>query len=473
MYCRKCGRKLEDSWNVCPNCGNCINAQNMDIQESIYSQQTFKTRILKKWQFWVSVMVAFGLIITIMATCIMVKKRIIKEASNNLNSGIEEVDFSDQDFEDLIGKSETELEGIGLKRGEEPDVYSGLDGNVQVSCKNGKVDMIWIKRKTECTPAFHDVRIGMDSEKAKKKFLKTYTESEDSSSGFKLLDPDSKRSIKCIVQDGKIYSIQFQMLSKSKDSQYKTTKEYTEDIACEVPVEPEPDPIFSPDRVGYYSNGYWAMDLKSIDTESKKVIYDGYEGGYSEIPSCSNEEGVIIDSNTLDILGVRLVWDNENSFTIHNAEDCMIFSSMAGATTSHDVQHGAGVYRKIQKPELPVATPIADHSAEYVGVWVDEYSQRCFMDISCSDGIYYIQINWSGGASDTEQWDLVGEYDSGSNGIVYFGSRKEVHYSDGGDFQETYMYTDGSGRLFIGNDGILYWDDYKENVGANCRFNKS
>jgi tmRNA-binding protein len=66
----------------------------------------------------------------------------------------------------------------------------------------------------------------------------------------------------------------------------------------------------------------------------------------------------------------------------------------------------------------------------------------------------------------------VGLYDSVSNGIVYYGSEIEELYLDDGSMQETYIYTDGEGLLFIGDDGALHWEDYKENMGENCIFSQ-
>ena len=115
---------------------------------------------------------------------------------------------------------------------------------------------------------------------------------------------------------------------------------------------------------------------------------------------------------------------------------------------------------------------IADHSEEYVGYWSDSYSQRCNMTIECNDGIYYyIDIYWGSSAWDSTHWSFIGTYDSNLDGIVYWGSRIEEYYPENGETQETYVYNNGEGFLYI-EDGILYWNDYMENVGADCMFEK-
>ena len=116
---------------------------------------------------------------------------------------------------------------------------------------------------------------------------------------------------------------------------------------------------------------------------------------------------------------------------------------------------------------------IENHSAEYCGEWGDIYSQRCYMSIQ-SDGIYYqIDINWSSSAWENTHWLFWGTYDSTLGGIVYSGSRIEEYYLETGEVQETYAYTDGTGLIYMGDDGMLYWVDDIENQGADCIFEKN
>lgn len=116
---------------------------------------------------------------------------------------------------------------------------------------------------------------------------------------------------------------------------------------------------------------------------------------------------------------------------------------------------------------------IPDHTAEYAGTWWDMNSKRCYMEISSSDGIYYsIDINWANGASDNTHWSLWGTYDENAGGIHYYGSRIEEHYPDDGEMQETHTYSDGEGLIWIGDDSMLYWEDYTEQQGNDCYFER-
>lgn len=100
-------------------------------------------------------------------------------------------------------------------------------------------------------------------------------------------------------------------------------------------------------------------------------------------------------------------------------------------------------------------------------------SQRCMMCIAAdSQGRYFIEINWSGGASENTRWSFVGTFDSETGEMFYSGSRTEELYTDGGKIQTTDIYKNGTGRLFIRDDGMLYWNDYKEDIGKGCIFEK-
>ncbi|MGN0142920.1 MAG: hypothetical protein ACI4AD_11890 [Roseburia sp.] len=115
---------------------------------------------------------------------------------------------------------------------------------------------------------------------------------------------------------------------------------------------------------------------------------------------------------------------------------------------------------------------IDDHSAEYSGEWSDTYSERCHMSIQ-SDGIYYqIDINWSSSACENTHWQFWGTYDSTLGAITYTGYCIEEYYPGDGEVQETYTYTDGTGLIYMGNDGMLYWIDDIQNQGENCAFAK-
>lgn len=105
---------------------------------------------------------------------------------------------------------------------------------------------------------------------------------------------------------------------------------------------------FPESRIGFYSNGYWGMDLKTVDNSTKTITYDGYEFAWGTEATWQDGTGTIIDENTLEIYGVQIVWDGD-AFTLKEGTDAAIFGTQAGA--NHDYEHGAGVYVRSDKPQ--------------------------------------------------------------------------------------------------------------------------
>lgn len=244
----------------------------------------------------------------------------------------------------------------------------------------------------------YDVKEWKYKEEENKKFLKcsyTYQEKE--------------RSLVFYQDEYDNVNVAEYFIGDEKQSQ-EEIKKCCEDLFSQ-PVsetaEAETSSVFPESRVGYYSNGYWAMDLKSIDNASGTVRYDGYEYGFSATePACWDQEGKIVDANTLEIYDATIKWDGD-SFSISNEEDAMIMSSMAGR--SHDTAHGAGTYTKSERPK-------ADDSRQISGVtkaielYAGEYNDyRSFGDNpACPENPCRIVIS---GVTDTsftfkiEQWD--------------------------------------------------------------------
>lgn len=108
----------------------------------------------------------------------------------------------------------------------------------------------------------------------------------------------------------------------------------------------------------------------------------------------------------------------------------------------------------------------------YVGTWWDLYSERCNLNIQYESGIYLIDINWSSSAWENTHWTFRGVYDNEKHGIVYDGSQIDEIYYEDGSYEEIITYEDGTGLFYIGNDGYLYWEDWKENIGNQCFFTK-
>lgn len=57
MFCKRCGKEMQEGWTVCPSCGESINGMNNVQSTSALQSQQKKKSILKKWWFWVIIIV--------------------------------------------------------------------------------------------------------------------------------------------------------------------------------------------------------------------------------------------------------------------------------------------------------------------------------------------------------------------------------------------------------------------------------
>lgn len=111
------------------------------------------------------------------------------------------------------------------------------------------------------------------------------------------------------------------------------------------------------------------------------------------------------------------------------------------------------------------------YDERYIGEWYNLEGQPPFMTITYEETQGYImEIHWSTTAFESISWYLNGIYSEEKNGIVYTGILTKTFYSDDGTVTEEN--SEAGGLLYFKDNGLLYWDDWKENYGHNCVFEK-
>lgn len=198
---------------------------------------------------------------------------------------------------------------------------------------------------------------------------------------------------------------------------------------------------FNENRTGMYSNGYWAMDLKAIDNNTKTIVYDGYEYGASVTsPAFTDGTGKIIDANTLEIYGVTIHFIDDSAFEIEKGTDAMIFSSQVGGSASHDVAHGSGQYVKDKAPNEEFTLPKTASVTIASGIFWEQ-------DKAPSYARYYIKI--SNVTSTSFDFEIFGR-DSETPGDSY---RTVFKYNKA-------TYIDGNTAVFKGKQYTLTFQCY-------------
>lgn len=232
MFCRKCGKELEDNWNTCPYCGETVGNVELEKEGNINKSHG-------KSKLWIGVGVA-AVVMTAVAIGVMigktgastrngqqtVKENSVEDGEKSKEKKRKEVkDFSSQDFEAMIGTSISELEKSGLKKADGKEEYTGLNGNLQVTCQGEMIQSISIEGEETTAPSFHKARLGMSKEEVKNNLAEAYPEQEEAEGMLKFLNLEKKSSVECSFSEEKLNKIYYRVLSEEEVASYQQAKE--------------------------------------------------------------------------------------------------------------------------------------------------------------------------------------------------------------------------------------------------------
>lgn len=230
MFCKYCGKEVQEDWVKCPYCGKEIKEE--FIQGNYASEeyavpvagmngkngntQKKKKPIYKRVWFWILIVIV-GFIGFVGFAALDGSDPEETEKTETKETE-EESTFAEMDFEALIGKSEKDLEEIGLKTDDNLR-YLALNGDIEVSCTDGTIDLIKITGNADTTPAFHGVRLGMSETVIKEKLSDKYTEEREEINGKEYMNLDSGDAVNCQIEDGKVVTIMYTKLSEEELSE--------------------------------------------------------------------------------------------------------------------------------------------------------------------------------------------------------------------------------------------------------------
>ena len=232
MFCRKCGKELEDNWNTCPYCGETVGNVELEKEGNINKSHG-------KSKLWIGVGVAAVVMTAVTIGVVIgktdtstkrgqqtVKENSVGNAEKSKEKKIKEVkDFSSQDFETMIGTSISELEKSGLKKADGKEEYTGLNGNIQVTCQGEMIQSISIEGEETTAPSFHKARLGMSVEEVKNNLAEAYPEQEEAEGMLKFLNLEKKSSVECCFTEEKLNKIHYRVLSEEEVVSYQQAKE--------------------------------------------------------------------------------------------------------------------------------------------------------------------------------------------------------------------------------------------------------
>lgn len=123
---------------------------------------------------------------------------------------------------------------------------------------------------------------------------------------------------------------------------------------------------------------------------------------------------------------------------------------------------------------IPAFTVNASQLSDYYGgTWWDLNSQRCYMEIISYNDALFVTVSWGHSAFETSEWKMTAFYNPATGKFHYNDCKYSILSSDDyGNDIETIQYVNGTGAIYIATNGYLYWEDYVEQTGINCYFEK-
>ena len=112
-------------------------------------------------------------------------------------------------------------------------------------------------------------------------------------------------------------------------------------------------------------------------------------------------------------------------------------------------------------------------SRQFIGRWM---SGRCTIGIvGRDDGSFQVNITWGNSASEQVEWRYDCAYDGERKALYSYepGTKATVTYGEDGEIVSSVEeYGDGEATFAIDGDGMLIWNDAKENAAADMRFER-
>ena len=169
--------------------------------------------------------------------------------------------------------------------------------------------------------------------------------------------------------------------------------------------------------------------------------------------------------------GVRTHEDHGKS-TVTDGLSAVVFFADVGERLIWNDSEGLAQNFRLRRLEEAEAAEYAE-SLGFAGRWG---CGRATIDITVQDdGTFKVFTNWGSSAAQSVEWTYACAYDGDKNCLYSYmpGSKAVVTYAEGGGFDSVAPeYDDGEAKFFIDADGMLIWEDAKENAGEGMRFER-
>ena len=114
-------------------------------------------------------------------------------------------------------------------------------------------------------------------------------------------------------------------------------------------------------------------------------------------------------------------------------------------------------------------------AADFIGSYGDETSQRASMMIYPGEyPAYRVEIRWGSSYDSAGVWIMNAVFSEENCSLEYTGGEmaEETYNEDGTVNLREVQWDDAEGRFYFGEDGVLLWEDSREDRSADMRFNR-
>ena len=144
--------------------------------------------------------------------------------------------------------------------------------------------------------------------------------------------------------------------------------------------------------------------------------------------------------------------------------DITVSTNVDGAEKRFSYVYDQGEYVYMEALSYP---PKNYDAVDFSGKYTEPVTGRSLIEITkVSDGHFKVDVQWANGAAESVFWEI--------GDAVLSAAGTELEYSNARNFTRTYTteteykdeehYTDGTGKFWIGDDGMLNWLSDKSNV---------
>ena len=188
-------------------------------------------------------------------------------SEENVDLSEEYEDYSDRDFEELIGWPKESLEESDMIFEENDFGYQLFDGDVQVMCGDEKADTIIISGEPERKPVFHGVKLGMGIDEAETLLKDAYMDDGVVDNKKTYINPNTGSAVRLTVDNDHVKEIIATQLTEEEIKEFVDLKNQEETDAEAEQKDMSEEYIFPDSNKRYLTE----EEVLSMDAATLKI----------------------------------------------------------------------------------------------------------------------------------------------------------------------------------------------------------